>query len=296
MPLPIEHLHAASAGSDQVRLHVALVDGSGGRLILFLHGFPEFWQAWHRQLAHFGADHQAAAMDLRGYNLSDKPKGPRQYALSRLAADVAGVIRLLSPLQPAVLVGHDWGGILAWHVARELPELVSHLVIVNAPHPVLFAREITHSARQMVSSSYAALFMVPGVAELALRAGRFALLRRMVFGTCARPEAFPPELRSAYLEAWRQPGALRGGLSYYRAAHNVRAVFRPSGPWRIHAPTLVLWGDRDPALRLGNLRGLEDLVPGVTVHRHPAATHWIVHEEPGWVHGHIRAFLETATG
>lgn len=296
MVQPIEHLHAASAGSDQVRLHVALADGSGGRLMLFLHGFPEFWQAWHRQLEHFGNDYQAAAMDLRGYNLSDKPKGTRHYALPRLAADVAGVIRLLSPLRPAVLVGHDWGGILAWYVARKLPELVSHLVVINAPHPALFAREVARSPLQLLSSSYAALFMVPGFSELILRAGRCALLRRMVFGLCARPEAFSADLRQAYLDAWRQPGALRGGLSYYRSLENVRLLFRDSPHWRIPIPTLMLWGDRDPALRTGNLDGLEQFVPGVTIRRHPEATHWVVHEHPEWVHTHMRDFLAAARG
>lgn len=282
--------HHQLTGCDAVKLHVATC-GEVGPLMLFLHGFPECWQAWHRLLPALGRDFRAAALDLRGYNLSDRPAGTESYGMSRVAGDVAAVVRALSPLQPAIVVGHDWGGIAAWYLARERPALVSHLVVLNAPHPALFGRELRRSPLQVFSSGYAAWFQWRGVAEWSLRAFGCALLRAMVFGTTCRSEAFPPELRRAYLESWRQPGALRAALAYYRAAENRRLLRVPAECWRIEPRTLVLWGERDPALRRGNLQGLDTVAPRLRVHRHPAATHWIAHEEPRWVEDRIREFV-----
>ncbi len=288
MTPPLDH-HQLN-GCDAVKLHVVTC-GESGPLVLFLHGFPEFWQAWHTLLPALGRDFRAAALDLRGYNLSDKPPGVSAYGLDKVSGDIASVIRALSPLHPAIVVGHDWGGIAAWYLAREQPTLMSHLVVINAPHPALLGRELRRSPSQLFSSSYAAFFQWRGVAEWALRAGRCALLRAMLFRTSSRPEAFTPELRRAYLEAWQQPGALRAGLNYYRSPENRRLLRTAPADWRIQLPTLVLWGERDIALREGNLEGLSTVAPRLTIHRHPTATHWIAHEEPRWVEDRIRAFL-----
>lgn len=272
-----------------MNLH-ALVAGDSGRLILFLHGFPEFSQAWHRQLDAFGHDHRAVALDLRGYNLSDKPAGVTSYALPRIVDDLRQVLLALSPDHPAFLVGHDWGGIAAWALARDNPGLLDRLVIINAPHPALFLRELRRRPSQMIASSYAAFFQCRGLAEAALRAFNYAALRKMVFGTSSKPQNFAPELRAAYRTAWGRPGALTGGLNYYR---NPRALVRLArqSDWRIRVPTLVLWGEQDPALRPGNLIGLDALVPDLLVKRHSTATHWIAHEEPEWVNAAIRNFF-----
>lgn len=285
---PLEHLFVP--GADRTSLHVALTHGDGP-LMLFLHGFPEFWRAWHRQLRDFALEYRCAALDLRGYNLSDKPAGADHYGMRAIVADLAAVIRALSPLAPAIVVGHDWGGIAAWHLARDRPELVERLAILNAPHPALFARELRRSFRQQLASGYALFFQIPRLAEFALRAGRCALLRAMVFGLTRDPAAFTPVLRAAYLAAWRQPGALRAGLNYYRCPENRRMLRARPETWSIDVPALVLWGDADIALRTGNLEGLGDVVRHLELHRHATATHWIVHEEPAWVDHHLRRFL-----
>lgn len=277
-------------GCDGVRLH-GVVSGEKGPAILFLHGFPEFWRAWHNQLAEFSTDHRAVALDMRGYNLSEKPPRVADYALSKLVADLGRVIESVSSDGSAVVVGHDWGGIAAWALARARPALVKRLVIINAPHPVLFFRELKQNGAQQLASSYAAFFQVPGLSEAALRAGDFALLRAMVFGTTSKPAMFSPILRAAYLEAWSQPGALTAGLRYYRNVRSFAEAVSDESTWRILVPTLVLWGEKDPALLRGNLVGLDDFVPDLKLLRHPAATHWIVHEEPAWVNDAIRSFI-----
>lgn len=283
--------HQIIRGADGVNLHAAAA-GDCGPLLLFLHGFPECWLAWERQLAAFSRSYRAVALDLRGYNLSDKPSQTSAYALPRIVDDIRRVIDHLTPSGRAILVGHDWGGLAGWTLARESPELLSKLVIINAPHPVLFYRELKQKWAQRIASSYAGFFQLPGVAEATLRAFDFAALRKMVYGTSSKPRAFTPALRHAYRQAWNQPGALTAGLNYYRNPRALQSLLKQPPGWLIHVPTLVLWGERDPALLTGNLDGLDHLVPDLAVKRHPTATHWIVHEEPQWVNESLREFIE----
>lgn len=253
--------------------------------LLFLHGFPEFWYAWKRQLEVFGSERVTAAPDMRGFGRSDKPQGVDAYRLPHLVADVLAVLDRISPARPAVLIGHDWGGVIAWQFAIQHPERLEKLVIINAPHPAVFVRELMNNPAQRRASAYVALFRSP-LAEPLLRAGRFAFLRRAVFGGAA-PGAFSPEEQRRYLAAWSQTGALTGGLNFYRASRFVPAeAVRP-----IPMPTLVLWGEKDTALLPGNLEGLEEYVSDLTVRRIPDGTHWVVHEQPGIINGGIKEFL-----
>ena len=274
---------------DGVSLHLvtaapgASLDGPAP--MLFLHGFPEFWYAWRRQLEFFGAERTAAALDMRGYGRSDKPRAVEAYALPHLVADVAAVLDRISPHRPAVLVGHDWGGVVAWQFAARHPERLERLVIINAPHPAVFARELLNSPAQRRASAYVALFRSP-LAEPLLRADRFALLRRAVFRG-ARLGAFSEDDQRRYVAAWSQAGALTGGLNYYRAARFVPAeAGRP-----VRVPTLVIWGEKDTALLPGSLDGLEEYVPDLTVRRIPDGTHWVVHEQPEVINQGIKDFL-----
>lgn len=279
--------HREIIGAHGVKLHT-LTCGTGS-LILFLHGFPEFASAWTPQLREFGRDHLAAAIDLRGYGLSDKPTDVAAYSLDHVVEDIRRVIEVLSPSRPAVIVGHDWGGIVSWAFARAHPELLERLVVINGPHPAIYARELAYNTAQRFASSYMLFYRSLGVAEEVLASVDFALLRRMVFGRTNCPEAFTPELRAEYLQSWKRPGALTGALNYFRASQSFRQTRLED--WHISVPSLVLWGEADPILLTGNLRGLEEHVPGLRLHRHPTATHWIVHEEPEWVHTQIREFL-----
>lgn len=285
---PTSWEHALVPG-DGVSLHLVTAapgaSSDGPAPLLFLHGFPEFWYAWKRQLEAFGGERVTAAMDMRGYGRSDKPREVEAYALPNPVADVAAVLDRISPDRPAVLVGHDWGGVVAWQFAAQRPERLEKLVIINAPHPAVFARELLNNPAQRRASAYVALSRSP-LAEPLLRAGRFALLRRAVFGGAARG-AFSSEEQQRYLAAWSQTGALTGGLNFYRAARFVPAeAVRP-----IQAPTLALWGEQDTALLPGNLEGLEEYVPNLALRRIPNGTHWVVHEQPEPVNAAIKAFL-----
>ena len=287
----LEHCHADVNG---IRLHY--VTAGAGPLLLFAHGFPEFWYAWKDQLAEFGRDHQAVALDMRGYNLSDKPAGVDHYRVPALVEDLRGLAAALGHRR-FTLVGHDWGGAVAWAFAIAHPDLLERLVVVNAPHPAIFAREISDNPLQQQASQYMLTFRAEG-AEALLAADDCAVLRRALWGASPAREAFTEEDRRAYLEAWARPGALTGGLNYYRAAHSgprapgggLRPIADPAG-LIVRVPTLVIWGERDTALLTGNLDGLEHFVPDLTVRRIPDGTHWVIHEQPGLVNRLIREFL-----
>ncbi|MGI8551466.1 MAG: alpha/beta fold hydrolase [Dehalococcoidia bacterium] len=290
----IEHQYADLNG---VRLHYAY--SGQGNLIIFLHGFPEFWYEWKDQLAEFGRDYQAVAPDMRGYNLSSKPAELGEYAMPHLVEDVRALAEHLGQKQ-FVLVAHDWGGAVAWAFALAHPEYLKGLVSINIPHPAIFQRELQNNPAQQQASQYMLLFRSPQ-AEASLSANNYAGLVNAVLAKGLEQGHFTETDRDAYIEAWSQPGALTGGLNYYRAAR----IGPPSGEsgetggnyaidqssLTVKIPTLVIWGEQDTALLTGNLNGLEQYVPDLTVKRIPDATHWVVHEKPELVNAYIREFL-----
>src|SRR5438132_709182 len=204
----MDHAYADVNG---VRLHYVTV--GRGPLVMFLHGFPEFWYAWTAQLADFGRDHRAVAPDMRGYNLSSKPTDLAAYAMKHLVADVRALAEHLGA-KTFILVGHDWGGVVAWAFAITHPERLEKLVIVNAPHPAVFERELRENPAQQEASRYMLTFR-SAQAEQILAADDYARMLAMFTRVGAW---FSDEDRAQYVAAWSQPGALTGGLNYYRAA------------------------------------------------------------------------------
>ena len=283
-----------------IRLHYACA--GAGPLLLFVHGFPEFWYGWKDQLVEFGRDHLAVAPDMRGYNLSSKPAEVEAYRAKHLVEDLRGLIDQLGG-RPCVLVAHDWGGAVAWSFAARHPDYLKRLVIINAPHPVVFARELRSNPAQRAASAYMNLFR-SDKAERVLAENNYARLSRMTLDSWAsNGGAATGADRQAYLAAWSQPGALTGGLNYYRAsplrppeAGDTRGVDVPefhAAQFHVRVPTLVIWGERDEALLTGNLSGLETHVADLRVRQVPDATHWIVHERPQLVNGSIRDFVRS---
>jgi pimeloyl-ACP methyl ester carboxylesterase len=254
---------------------------AGGPPVLLLHGFPESSLGWRHQLpALAAAGFHAVAPDLRGYGGTDKPTRVADYRVEALAADVAGLADHLGGR--VAVVGHDWGGIVAWHAAMAYPDRVRSLAVLNAPHPLAYLREVRRSG-QLLRSWYALAFQVPRVPELLLRAGDYAMLRRLYRDGPARHDPNPGDVAAAYLRALAPPGALTAALNYYRAAFrggpsSARAVSRT-----IDAPTLLIWGDRDKYLVPGLADDLGRWVPHLRVERLPAATHWVQHDEPARV-------------
>jgi pimeloyl-ACP methyl ester carboxylesterase len=269
--------------------------------VILLHGFPEFWYSWRRQMrALAAAGHRVVAPDQRGYNLSEKPADVSAYRVDRLAHDVEALVRHLGATS-AVVAGHDWGGAVAWQLARRRPDLLERLVILNAPHPAAYRREL-RSPGQLLRSWYVLFFQLPGLPEAAIRAGDYAVLERILRRDPVRPGAFSDEDVAAYKAALDRPGALTAALNWYRA--NLRAgtsrrgggrdradeAVRADG--RITVPTLVLWGMRDRYLSPRLLDGLDRWVEDLRVERIPDASHWVLADAPGRVSRSMRAFLD----
>ena len=274
------------------------VTSGEGKLILFVHGFPEFWYEWQDQLDEFGQDYQAVALDMRGYNLSSKPTDVAAYHAKHLIEDLRCLIEYLGH-KTCVLVAHDWGGAVAWTFAASHPEYVEKLVIINAPHTATFARELTHNPAQQAASQYMLLFRMDK-AERVMTENNYARLVAMLQSAGSNGEWLTEDDKERYLKAWSQPGAVTGGLNYYRAS----PLYPPSAdvpgasavqidPRRVtvRMPTLVIWGDADTALLPSLLDGLEQYVPDLTLKRIPDGSHWVIHEQPELVNEYIRAFL-----
>jgi pimeloyl-ACP methyl ester carboxylesterase len=266
---------------------------------VFVHGFPEFWYEWKDLLADFGRDHLAVAPDMRGYNLSSKPPEVEAYRAKHLVEDLRLLLDHLGARR-CVMVAHDWGGALAWSFAAAHPERLNQLVIINAPHSVIFARELRDNRAQQQASAYMNLFR-SAKAERVLAEDNYLRLQRTTLDVWAANGGAATEAdRAAYLAAWSQPGALTGGLNYYRASplHPPDSGAEPAPApdlapeaFRVRVPTLVIWGERDHALLLGNLHGLERQVEDLRVIRIPEGSHWVVHEQPARIGRLIREFI-----
>jgi len=266
-----------------VRLHY--VEAGDGPMVVLLHGFPEFWYGWRRQIAPLvQAGFRVVAPDLRGYNLSSKPEGFRDYTADKPAADVRGLIRELGA-ESAMVVGHDWGGTVAWTLAMNHPEVVDRLVVLNAAHPRKL-NEGLRNPRQLLRSWYFFFFQFPGLPEHHARARGWRFFKR--FLRDARPRYTADEV-DGYVDAWSQPGAEKAMIDYYRAAVRLgsKQEVRP-----ISAPTLVIWGQRDRYLGPKLAEPHHGDVPYLDrVERLPDASHWVHHDEAERVNELLVDFL-----
>ncbi|GIF47119.1 pimeloyl-ACP methyl ester carboxylesterase [Asanoa ferruginea] len=257
-----------------VRLHY--VEAGDGPLVVLLHGFPEFWYGWRQQIEPLAAaGFRVVAPDLRGYNLSSRPDGVDAYDIDALAADIRGLI-LERGAASAALVGHDWGGTVAWMTAMKHPEVVDRLVILNAAHPRKLTQGLHHPS-QLQKSWYFFFFALPELPETVVRANDWHFFRH--FLRDANP-AYTRDEFDHYIEAWSQPGAATGMINYYRSSvrtppKRAEAALRP-----IDAPTLVIWGQRDHYLGPELAEPDHDDVPHLDrVERLPDASHWVHHDE-----------------
>ena len=267
------------------RLHYACAGTAGRPLLLFLHGFPEFWFAWQAQLAHFGDTHFAVAPDLRGYNLSDQPHEVEAYRAQHLLQDIAQFIQSLD-YERCIIVAHDWGGALAWQFAIQFPQLVERLLVINATHPLPFTEGLAHDPAQQAASQYMNWLRAEG-SEAALAKDDFRLMERMMLGMGASPDWFDAVTRARYHACWSR--GLRGGVNYYRASRihpptasepGAAGLSLDAGKFRVQRPVRVLWGEQDKALLPALLDTLDRFVDDLVITRVADASHWIVHEQP----------------
>ena len=269
-----EHRYANNNG---VKIHYALY--GSGPLVVFLHGFPDYWLTWRHQMLALAKSFRSAALDMRGYNRSDKPKGVENYNINRLVDDAAAVIAAEGE-KSAVIVGHDWGGATAWNIAMRRPELVEKLAILNMPHPYSLARELATNPEQVKYSQYARNFMDPEFYK------QISLER---LGNWVRD----PAAKAKHLEAMQRsdPQAM---LHYYQANYP-REPYRAwnSEPAHVKMPTLLIHGLKDKALAATGLNGLWNWVDAdLTITTIPGADHFVQQDAADLVSRTLLAWLK----
>ncbi|AEH37893.1 alpha/beta fold hydrolase [Halopiger xanaduensis] len=261
-----------------VDLHVVAAGDPNDPLVVLLHGFPEFWYGWHEQIGPLvDAGYRVLVPDQRGYNLSEKPAPVRAYHQKQLSRDIVELIGS-ADRDAAHVVGHDWGGMVAWDLALRHHEVVDRLAIVNAPHPTVFQRHLRSNPAQMRRSWYAACFQVPRLPELCCRYDDFRLLERALRGTSA-PGTFSDADLEHYRRAWSRDGALTAMINWYRAS----ARYGTNPPRdRVEAPTLLAWGTDDAALGTELVVDSYDYCAreGRRLELFEGTSHWVQHEEP----------------
>jgi pimeloyl-ACP methyl ester carboxylesterase len=283
---PVEDHRVSTNG---VELHVVQAGPREGEVALCLHGFPEFWMGWRNQIGPLAAaGYRVWCPDQRGYNTSDKPAGAGAYSLDVLVEDVRGLVEASGGRQ-VCLLGHDWGGAVAWLFANRYPELVRRLVIVNSPHFSVMRQQMRTNPAQRKRSWYIFFFQIPWLPERLLAAGNYRRLARGLRGT-SRRGTFPDELLESYREAWRRPGALTATVNWYRAL--LRARGQRVKDRRIRVPTLLIWGTRDTALGRELAQPSIDYCDDGRLEFIEGAGHWVLHEEPEKTSRLICEFLQ----
>lgn len=275
-----------------IHLHVVTAGPEDGPLVLLLHGFPDFWYGFRRQISFLAErGYRVMAPDQRGYGESDKPTSAADYAIDRTTADAVGLIDAAGR-DRAHIVGHDWGAGVAWNLAMRHPERAHTLSALNAPHPVVMLRTLQRNPAQLLRSWYMFVFQLPFLPERALtaRGGRrmFDLMRAE-----AAPGAFTEDDFAAYSEAWSRPGAATGMINWYRALTRVRPATLTADEARIRVPAQVIWGTgekhlvramADDSVALCD-RGRLELIEG--------ASHWVKDDAPDRVNSLLESFLRT---
>jgi pimeloyl-ACP methyl ester carboxylesterase len=282
--------------------HYAAAGDPQNPLLLFLHGFPDYWAGWRPIMQTLADRYYCVAPDQRGYNLSAKPPGVESYRAKYLIEDVRQIARHFVGDQPFNLVGHDWGGAIAWAFALKHPGSLKRLVICNAVHPAIFQRELANNPAQRAASQYINRHRAPQ-AEADILASNFADLSGSFAELVGRDILSEGDLAD-YRAAWSRPGALTGMLNWYRAMKIATPATQGSesgadtapynpGDLMVHVPTLVVWGLDDQALLPGCVEGLEEFVPSVRVVKVPDAGHFVTLECPDLVAAEIGLFLDS---
>lgn len=285
----MENITFQSIKTNGVNLNTAVAGPEDGPLLILLHGFPEFWYGWQHQidpLAELG--YRVLIPDQRGYNLSDKPEGIENYTLNELRDDIVGLIEQ-SGEKKAVIIGHDWGGAVAWHLAATKPEYVEQLMVINIPHPRAMPKVMMRNPLQMARSSYMAFFQLRNIPEKMMETEDFGVMKKALSLT-SKKRTFSKDDLTRYEESWKQPGAMTAMLNWYRALRAGSVKQTPDT--QLTVPVRIIWGMGDQFLSAmlakESLAYCEDgnlVLVG-------EATHWVQHEQPNIVNYLISQFLE----
>jgi len=283
--MELEHSYIETNG---IRLHVVQAGPKSGVPVILLHGFPEFWYGFRRQIpALVEAGCRVIVPDQRGYNLSDKPKGVKAYSMDELVMDVIGLIDALE-YDKVNLVGHDWGAAVAWTAAIQHPERLQRLGILNVPHPAVMRRFLQRDLEQLSRSWYIFFFQLPWLPEAGMRANDWRGPERALRNS-GKIDTFTDEDMEKYKEAWSQPGAMTAMINWYRAA--VRYPMSIPNDMRVSVPTLMMWGMKDFALSHRMARPSMDYCEEGNLILFPDATHWVQLDAAEEVNHYVIDFL-----
>jgi pimeloyl-ACP methyl ester carboxylesterase len=259
-----------------INLHVVQSGPQSGSLVILLHGFPEFWYGWRRQIQPLAeSGYRVWAPDQRGYNLSDKPAGYENYQMEVLARDVLGLIDAAG-VEKCYLAGHDWGAAVAWWVALRYPERLNKLAILNTPHPAVMAKTLSINISQLMRSWYMFFFQLPQIPEAILRNNDWDLMVKALT-SAGKEGSFTPEDIEHYRHAWWRKGAVTSMLNWYRAALRLPPDF--SADMRISVPTQILWGDQDAVLVVKMAHDSLEMCAQGELKIFEGSSHWIQHEQ-----------------
>ncbi len=281
---------SVAVDTNGISLHTRQAGPEDGPLVVLLHGFPEFWYGWHRQIKPLAdAGYRVIVPDQRGYNRSDKPDGVDSYRIETLAADVVGLLDV-ADRKTAAVAGHDWGAAVAWWLALSYPERIESLTAVNVPHPTVMETTLRNSLSQLRKSWYMFAFQLPALPEAISTANNCRVLRRGLTNS-SRPGTFSATDLERYRAAWQQPDALTAMINWYRAMGR----YRPQPPrQQVSVPTLVMWGQQDEFLASTMAEESLDYCDDAELVSFPSATHWVLHEEPEETADELLAHLDTA--
>jgi len=285
--IPLEHSTVAVTG---VNLHVVQAGDPSKPLLILLHGFPEFWYGWRKQIAALvNAGFWLWIPDQRGYNLSDKPDGLAAYSLPSLARDVSELIDAAGREQ-AYIVGHDWGGAVAWGTALEYPERVKKLAILNSPHLSVMRKLLATKPEQLLRSWYIFFFQLPLLPEFLFTLGDAQGLMSILLRT-SRPGNFTDADIPHYVHAWKQRGAMTAMLNWYRSLiQQPPPSLRDS---RVHVPVLIQWGKRDFALTSEIAEQSQAYCDDAQLIFYDDATHWTQHDKADAVNAALIEFFRS---
>ena len=279
---------SVAVDTNGISLHTRQAGPEDGPLVVLLHGFPEFWYGWHRQIKPLAdAGYRVIVPDQRGYNRSDKPDGVDSYRIETLAADVVGLLDA-ADRETAAVAGHDWGAAVAWWLALSYPERIESLTAVNVPHPTVMETTLRNSLSQLRKSWYMFAFQLPALPEAISTANNCRVLRRGLTNS-SRPGTFSATDLERYRAAWQQPDALTAMINWYRAMGR----YRPQPPrQQVSVPTLVMWGRQDEFLASTMADESLDYCDDAELVSFPSATHWVLHEEPEETADELLAHLD----
>ncbi len=275
-----------------IKLHYAIA-GSGKKLVILLHGFPEFWYSWRHQIPVLAEKYTVVAPDMRGYNLSDRPTKKSDYTVDNLVGDVVGLIQHFGR-EKAAVIGHDWGAGVAWAVAMRHPEMLWKLGALQVPPVPIWRRNQT--LRQTLASWYMFFFQLPLLPEMLFRVGNYGFMAWQLKRSTVKPGVFTDKEIARYINTWKQPGAPTAMINYYRANFARRFIAKPVMPKKINVPTLFIYGEKDLAVMPATVKGVGDIIAAeYREHRIPNSGHWVQQEAADEVTNVIRDFLASPT-